>query len=147
MGSSEDKDAQIERSTRQWRKLVRVCSLLFIPMILVTTYIGLVEFFFVGALIILTVLVTLFTYSVATWPDLPIQILWFIYLLRSMELMLSLFMDIFNSFFRQIWATVTPRTIRRALNEHIEGYYRATSLFARGWILIKLGWLLCASRI
>jgi hypothetical protein len=123
------------------KTVIRLASYFCVPVAFITTFVGLVEFFFVSILVILTGLVTLFTYTVANWPDLPIQLLWVIYLLPVMELLLSLCFDISKAFFGEIWSIVNLHSVRRYIARQIVHFVVCTNLMAQVFIGLKIIWL------
>jgi hypothetical protein len=123
------------------KQAINICAWFFVPVTFISTFVGLVEFFFISTLIILTILVTLFTYTVADWPDLPLQSLWFLYLLPFMELLLSMCFDISKSFFDELWEIASPQAVRRYLSDQLKTFGISTSIASKVFICAKLLWL------
>jgi hypothetical protein len=82
--------------------LLIILKVLCIAVLLFTSYLGLVEFFFISLLIILTLLFTLLTYRIANWPDFHFQVLMLFYAAPIYELLLTICWDILQSFFMKI---------------------------------------------
>jgi hypothetical protein len=138
-----DPEAKSEEGidSAQTTTVIRLASFFCVPVAFFTTFVGLVEFFYLSILILLTGLVVLLTYTVANWSDLPIQLLWVFYLLPLMELFLSLCFDILRAFFGEIWDIVNLDSVRRYLSRQIDDFSLSTSLIFKVFIGVKLLWL------
>jgi hypothetical protein len=99
-----------------WKKgLFYLFGIPSVFVIVFTTYVGLILYFFVALLVLTTLVLSLFSYSLSSWSDLPIQILIWITWMPLFELLLSLCLESLTSFFFHVREFMSLSSLTRYL--------------------------------
>jgi hypothetical protein len=120
--------------------------------IVLCAYIGLILYFFVAFLILSTLILSLFSYSLSSWSDLTIHILLWISWMPIFELFLSFCFEALGSFFFHVREFISLNSLIRYLEKLFEpnptSFIKFRIDFNRRWFVwfrvILLGLLLLA---
>jgi hypothetical protein len=99
--------------------LFYLCGIPSVLVIVLSAYIGLILYFFVALLVVSTLLLSLFSYSLGSWSDLTMHILIWITWTPFFELLLSLCLESLTSFFFHVREFISLNSLARYLETRL----------------------------